>query len=128
LRHAALATKGTRVTNSESLELIAQAFGVADWNTLSATIREEAAGRNNATTPPRPSTIKSGPPLSDESGPVFSTELSSTLDRALAYANHRKHEYTTLEHPERRTDGSGQAAANAVTTITPIQDWPTYPL
>jgi hypothetical protein len=100
---AALATKGTRVTNSESLELIAQAFGVADWNTLSATIRDEAASpRNNATTPRRPSISESSPPLSDqptdESGPVFSTELSSTLDRALAYANHRKHEYTTLEH------------------------------
>jgi hypothetical protein len=100
---AALATKGHKVTNSEGLELIAQAFGVADWNTLSATIREEAAGpRNNATTLPRPSTTQSGQALSahpaDESGPAFSTELSSTLDRALAYANHRKHEYTTLEH------------------------------
>jgi hypothetical protein len=40
---AALATKGHKVTNSEGLELIAQAFGVTDWNTLSATIREEAA-------------------------------------------------------------------------------------
>lgn len=29
---------------------------------------------------------------------MFSTELSSTLHRALAYANQRKHEYTTLEH------------------------------
>ncbi len=36
---AALATKGLKVTVSESLELIAQTFGVADWNTLSATIR-----------------------------------------------------------------------------------------
>lgn len=100
---AALATKGYKVTNSESLELIAQAFGVADWNTLSAAIREEAAGpRNNAATTPQPSTTESGPAFSahptDESGPVFSTELSSTLHRALAYANQRKHEYTTLEH------------------------------
>jgi hypothetical protein len=100
---AALATKGHKVTNSESLELIAQAFGVADWNTLSATIHEKAAGpRNNATTPPQPSTTESGPAFSahptDESGPVFSTELSSTLHRALAYATQRKHAYTTLEH------------------------------
>jgi hypothetical protein len=46
---AALATKGINITVSQSLELIAQAFGVADWNTLSATICGEAAGpRNNA--------------------------------------------------------------------------------
>jgi hypothetical protein len=36
--HAALAAKGHEVSNSESLELIAQAFGLADWNILSATI------------------------------------------------------------------------------------------
>jgi hypothetical protein len=94
---AGLATKGHKVTNSESLELIAQAFGVADWNTLSASIREETAGpRNNATTPPQRSAFLAHP--INESGPAFSTEFWSTLDRALAYANHRKHEYTTLEH------------------------------
>src|SRR5258708_19996091 len=57
---AALATKGLNVTVSQSLELIAQAFGVADWNTLSATIHGEAAGpRNNPTAPqfPTPPTI-----------------------------------------------------------------------
>jgi hypothetical protein len=76
---AALATKGHKVTNSESLELIAQAFGVADWNTLSAVIREEATGpRNNAHLPQSP-TI-------------------ATMHRALAYARQRKHEYATLEH------------------------------
>jgi hypothetical protein len=100
---AALARKGHKVTNSESLELIAQAFGVADWNTLSASIREQTAGpRNKATTPPQASTTQSGPVLSahptDETGPAFSNELLSTLDRALGYANQRKHEYTTLEH------------------------------
>ena len=30
---AALATKGLKITVSQSLELIAQAFGVADWKT-----------------------------------------------------------------------------------------------
>src|SRR6516162_3891741 len=90
---AALAAKGHKVTNSESLELIAQTFGVADWNTLSATIREEAAGPRNNATPHQPSTTASAPAFSahpaDESGPVFSIELSSTLHRALAYANQR---------------------------------------
>jgi Glyoxalase superfamily protein/Clp amino terminal domain, pathogenicity island component len=100
---AALATKGHKVTNSESLELIARAFGVADWNTLSAAISEQTAGpRNNPTTPPRPSTGQRRPafsaPATDESGPVFSTELSTTLDRAVAYASQRQHEWTTLEH------------------------------
>jgi Glyoxalase superfamily protein/Clp amino terminal domain, pathogenicity island component len=77
---AALATKGHKVTNSESLELIAQAFGLADWNTLSATIRGgEAAGpRDNARAPQFP-TI-------------------ATMHRALAYAHQRKHQYETLEH------------------------------
>lgn len=99
----ALATKGLNITVSQSLELIAQAFGVADWNTLSASISEQTAGpRKIATTPPKSSTTQSGPSFSahptDESGPVFSAELSTTLNRALAYANQRKHEYTTLEH------------------------------
>lgn len=76
---AALATKGHKVTNSESLELIAQAFGLADWNTLSAVIREEAAGHhNNAPAPHSPTT--------------------ATMHRALAYARQRKHQYVTLEH------------------------------
>ena len=76
---AALATKGHKVTNSESLELIAQAFGVADWNTLSAMIREEATGLHNNAAAPQPPT-------------------TATIYRALAYARQRKHQYATLEH------------------------------
>ena len=37
----ALAARETTVTHSQSLELIAQAFGLADWNTLSAAIDAE---------------------------------------------------------------------------------------
>ena len=98
---AALATKGLNITVSQSLELMAQAFGAADWNTLSASISEQTAPPRN-TAPPQLSTAQSGPAFSahptDESGPVFSPELSTTLNRALAYANQRKHEWTTLEH------------------------------
>jgi Glyoxalase superfamily protein len=36
---AALAAKGLKITISQSLELIAEVFGVADWNTLAAAIR-----------------------------------------------------------------------------------------
>ena len=34
-----LATRGHKITNSQSLEVIAKAFGAADWNTLAAAIR-----------------------------------------------------------------------------------------
>jgi hypothetical protein len=40
---AALTTIGFKITISQSLELIAQAFGIADWNTPSAAIRPEQA-------------------------------------------------------------------------------------
>jgi hypothetical protein len=76
---AALATKGLKVTVSQSLELIAQAFGVADWNTLSAAIRAGAVGPGNNAAPP-----------------MF--PRTATLHRALAYATERKHPYETLEH------------------------------
>jgi hypothetical protein len=76
---ASLAAKGLNITVSQSLELIAQAFGVADWNTLSATIRGEAAGRrDNGLSPQFPTT--------------------ATMHRALAYARQRQHQYATLEH------------------------------
>ncbi len=76
---SALATKGLDITVSQSLELIAEAFGVADWNTLSAAIRREAAG-----------------PRNDVHSPQFPT--TATMHRALAYAIQRKHRYETLEH------------------------------
>jgi Glyoxalase superfamily protein/Clp amino terminal domain, pathogenicity island component len=91
---AALAAKGLKITISQSLELIAKAFGVADWNTLSAAVRAEApAPRNDASPSP--------PPIAERvlgPGPHFSRELESTLHRALADANHREHDYATLEH------------------------------
>src|SRR5262249_13900546 len=92
---AALAAKGLKITISQSLELVAQAFGVADWNTLAAAIRQEAAARRNDASP-------SPPPIAERIlGPwrfPFSRELESTLHRALADANHREHDYATLEH------------------------------
>src|SRR3981189_791495 len=39
---AVLAGEGLKITISQSLELIAKAFGVADWNTLAAAIRTAA--------------------------------------------------------------------------------------
>jgi hypothetical protein len=92
---AALAAQGLKITNSQSLELIAEAFGVADWNTLSAAIRtaDAAPARSNVSPPPAPPSIAEG-----ATGPRFSAELESTMHRALAHANQRKHQYSTLEH------------------------------
>jgi hypothetical protein len=87
---AALAANGLKVTISQSLELIAKAFGVADWNTLAAAIRGGAPAPSNDASPP--------PSPTGASTPRFSGELESTLHRALAEANYREHEYATLEH------------------------------
>jgi hypothetical protein len=89
---AALAARDLKITNSQSLELIAEAFGVADWNTLSAAIRAAAEAPRPNPPPPR-HRITEGVP-----GLRFSRELDSTLHRTLAYANLRDHEYMTLEH------------------------------
>src|ERR1700730_7292719 len=40
---ASLAAKGLKITISPRLDLIAEVFGVGDWNTLAAAIRPEAA-------------------------------------------------------------------------------------
>jgi|HubBroStandDraft_1064217.scaffolds.fasta_scaffold102959_2 hypothetical protein len=49
---AALAAKSHKVSIAESLELVAKAFGVADWNTLSAVI--QTAEADKAAEPSRP--------------------------------------------------------------------------
>jgi hypothetical protein len=78
---SALATKGLNISVSQSLELIAKAFGVADWNTLSAVIREETAGLHN-----------------NAPAAQFSTTATTTMHRALDCARQREHQYATLEH------------------------------
>src|ERR1700730_6472094 len=76
---AALAAKGLKITISQSLELIAEAFGVADWNTLAAAIRMERTAPRDSASPSPPERVP---------GPgVFSRALELTLDRALANAN-----------------------------------------
>ena len=104
---AALAAKDIKITISQSLELIAETFGVADWNTLSAAIRADAAApRNNATPPPVPLPIAASAP-----GLRFSVGLEATLHRALAHANQRKHQYATLEHLLLALTDDGDASA-----------------
>jgi hypothetical protein len=92
---ASLAAKGHKITNSQSLELISEALGVADWNSLAAAIRTAAPGSkpgsNKKTSPTQPN-------AESASTAGYSAELMPTLRRALAHANQRKHEYATLEH------------------------------
>jgi hypothetical protein len=95
---AALAAKGLKITISQSLELVAEIFGVTDWNTLAAAIRREApAPRENASQ-------RRGPAVEEVSAQEFgrsnefSAALQHTLHRALTNAQQRKHEYATLEH------------------------------
>ena len=88
----ALAADGHQITISQSLELIAKAFGMADWNTLSAAIKTEPA----APVPTQPTTHTSHlAPMPNSL--EFSDELSSTLKRAVDEAQGRKRAIATLE-------------------------------
>jgi hypothetical protein len=90
---ASLAARGFKITISQSLELIAEAFGMADWNTLSAAIRGDRVGPRNNAAP-----LHSLQQAFAAAPTAFSAALDSTLHRAFANANQRKHEYATLEH------------------------------
>jgi hypothetical protein len=93
---AALAAMGLKITVSQSLELIAQAFGVPDWNTLSASIRSDATAVPDDT--PRPPPAAEGTKTPDTPLSLLSKPLESTLSQAFAFAKRRKHEEITLEH------------------------------
>ncbi|MGI9501745.1 MAG: glyoxalase superfamily protein, partial [Geminicoccaceae bacterium] len=58
---SALAAKGLKISNSQSLELVAEIFGVADWNTLSAAIHEETRVARKGTSSPSPVDVKTDP-------------------------------------------------------------------
>jgi hypothetical protein len=84
---AALAAKGIKITVGQSLELMAEMFGVADWNTLAAAINaENAIPRETASSLP---VVRSR---------RLCAELATTLRRAIGFAAQRNHEYATLEH------------------------------
>lgn len=89
---ASLAAKSIRISVSQSLELVSEMLGAADWNTLAAIIRT-----NKSVSPERASAsvLAAG-----EGNPVLpvSDDLTTTRDRAIRFAAQRKHEYATLEH------------------------------
>jgi hypothetical protein len=123
---ATLAAKGKKITISESLELIAKAFGAADWNTIAAAIKTAEAEPKPE--PARPldnnqaldglaralgledwdkltAVIRaaqlSRPPADGRPSATpqgFSKGLAATLHRAVELAAARKHGFTTLEH------------------------------
>jgi len=94
-----LAARGLSITNSESLELIAKAFGLADWNALSAAIKtaqqeQKSFAGGAGSEPPLPP----GGPLQADDRVQFSAALEKTLSRAVGLALERKHEYVAVEH------------------------------
>jgi glyoxalase superfamily protein/ClpA/ClpB-like protein len=89
---ASLVAKSVKISISQSLELVSEMLGVADWNTLAAIIRA-----NKSVSPEKASAsvLAAG-----EGNPVLpvSVDLTATRDRAIRFAAQRKHEYATLEH------------------------------
>jgi ATP-dependent Clp protease ATP-binding subunit ClpA len=66
--------------------MIAQAFGVSDWNGLSSAIHSEA------------SSTREDPRRPDASLNPISVQLESVLNQTFAYATGRKQEEVTVEH------------------------------
>lgn len=90
---AALLASGKTITVGESLELIAKAFGTADWNTLSAAIRNAAARpEEKSFAPPQAAGLPSSGALS------FSDGLQMTLQRAFDLAEVHGSGQTSLDH------------------------------
>jgi Glyoxalase superfamily protein/Clp amino terminal domain, pathogenicity island component len=89
---AALAAKNVKITVSQSLELVSEMLGVADWNTLAAVIRAD-----KSVSPNRAYTTGLVAEVSNSVPPV-SADLAATQQRAIGFASQRKHEYATLEH------------------------------
>ena len=55
---ASLASKGLKISVAESLELTAELFGLADWNTLAAAIRRGPPASDTASAQPPRASIK----------------------------------------------------------------------
>jgi len=81
----ALAAKNCKISVGESLELIAHLFGVADWNTLAALIKNSDSMPHRLMREPEPP-------------PFFSRDLEATLHRSLETAVERWQSQATLEH------------------------------
>jgi hypothetical protein len=81
----ALSAKYLKITNSESLEIIARLFGVSDWNTLSALIKQPS--QQGPTEEP-----------TRRQNPYFSEGTETALQGALRLAYEGLHAESTVEH------------------------------
>jgi len=81
-----LAAKHHKITVGESLEIIARLFGVADWNTLSAVIKNSERVGNSTDARGR------------GGGVQFASTTEQALHRALRIASDRGHSQATAEH------------------------------
>lgn len=102
-----LAAKNHKITVGESLELVARLFGVADWNTLSAIIKNsDSAAFENSHRVPEPTSARHGP------GHVeFAKSVEDALHRTLALAVNRGQDEATVLHMLCALTGDLDAAA-----------------
>jgi hypothetical protein len=92
---AGLAARSHKITVGESLDLIAHAFGVADWNTLSAMIIAAAKPPERVGPPPR----RSDPLIQAAMDRVgVSRDLEVSLHRTIQMAQQRRQGTASLEH------------------------------
>lgn len=94
---ATLAAKSLKISNGESLELTAKAFGVADWNTLSAAIQSARSEKKVEPAAIEPAALPSSS-RAPRRGVTFSPGMEASLHRSVALATARQHSYTTIEH------------------------------
>jgi hypothetical protein len=89
---ASLAAKGVKISVGQSLELVSEMLGVADWNTLAAIIRSDQSAS--------PETASTAALFAGEGDPALpvSADLIATRERAIRFAIQRNHQYATLEH------------------------------
>jgi len=99
-----LQTKGLRLSNSEALELVAKMLGARDWNTVAAAMQaasmQTAAAKREPPESAAATIQEASPARPNRVGRLvgFAPELETTLHRAVASANRRKHQYATVEH------------------------------
>jgi hypothetical protein len=122
-----LSAKGLKLSHSESLELTAKLLGERDWNTIAAAIEaakaEPPAGAEPAPAPaPEPML---GPRPVGRGFTGFSAELETSLHRAVAGANRRRHSYVTLEHllQSLLSDADARSVLEACNADLPALDW-----
>jgi len=82
----ALAAKHLKITVGESLEMIARLFGAADWNTLSASIKNAERVPESTETRGRARSLR------------FARTTELALHRAVGIAADRGHAEVTVEH------------------------------